>query len=233
MYLRPVEGIILLAVIELFLDSLADFHAVLRCDSEVTTVKQRVHILPEQDSVCRLMGATLRIGFDVSGVQHMEDVRTGQSTLSVVIVGNDDAECTLSQPGQNCGRVAEARLHEWWLRRLDTTGVKYLLNPVPQLRPIWLVSAVTFAPDDVLCPRRRWYPVRPVEEERLLQEDASDQIILTPHCRHSTVLLNSHSQLLLVCRAVLFLERAPCKGCRQNGEMAEKTASHNEIIGAV
>jgi hypothetical protein len=48
---RSVHGIVFFSIVELFFDSLANLNRIFRCDSQVSPVKQRVEVLPEQEAV--------------------------------------------------------------------------------------------------------------------------------------------------------------------------------------
>ncbi len=82
------QRIILPPVLKLVSDTPTHLHPVLRRDREIAPIKEGVEVLTQKDAVLRRVGAALREGPDVGGLQYVQDRRTGDSTPPVVSIGD-------------------------------------------------------------------------------------------------------------------------------------------------
>lgn len=70
-----VHRVVFRPVIEFLFDSFADLDMIIRRDSDVSTVEQRVDVLTEKNAIGRRMRAALsRIRADVRRVQDVQDM---------------------------------------------------------------------------------------------------------------------------------------------------------------
>ncbi len=82
-------------------------------------------------------------------------------------------------------------------------------------------------------PTRNGDPVQLVEKEGRLEQDAADGVILGGVWFHPAILFDPRPHLCFGLCAVIRAERFPSETDRENREVAEEPAAHNEVIGAV
>ena len=72
-YEFSVRGIVFVAVLKLFFDPPTHFHSIVRCNRDVSAVKEGVHVLPQQNSVLDIVRPLHREWFYVRCVQHVQN----------------------------------------------------------------------------------------------------------------------------------------------------------------
>jgi hypothetical protein len=103
------QGVILLAVVELVSKTAAYFDVEVRRDRQVTSVEQRVDILTKQEPIRRAVASAVCVGPNVGGIEHVQDMGIGESTLPLIDIGHDDPECALPESGHNRLRLPKPR----------------------------------------------------------------------------------------------------------------------------
>jgi hypothetical protein len=88
--------------------------------------------------------------------------------------------------------------------------------------------------NDFSLPVLQRYPIPSIKEERRLQEDAADQVVV--RCAwnlNSSISCESSPHLFLSPRPVFFSERLPHDAGGKDSEVAEETAANNIIVWAM
>nr|WP_241772230.1 hypothetical protein [Rhodobacter capsulatus] len=67
-----VKGIVVNAVVELFLDPAADLEAKFRCDGDVACIKQTVDISPQEEAIASLVHAAVGIGPNMCSLERWQ-----------------------------------------------------------------------------------------------------------------------------------------------------------------
>ena len=64
----PVKYPVLLAIVELFLDTVADFKTMVGCDRDIPGIEKPVDVGPEQEAIFDFVGTAITEGLDVGGL---------------------------------------------------------------------------------------------------------------------------------------------------------------------
>src|ERR1019366_1942705 len=135
-----------------------------------------MNILPKQESVARVVTAPERIWLDVGGIQQVQHVGVGQSTLTFVHIGDDYPECALPQSRQHgLGfAVAKPLVPQFSIQNWHGTRFQTELHFSPESLSDLVIGGISLVALNRRVPAGNWEPFFTFEEERTLQEDAAD-----------------------------------------------------------
>src|SRR5262249_44991431 len=179
--LSSVSGIVFVPIFELFFDPSANLQTIFRRHRDIAAVKERVHVLPEENAIRYRMGPTFRVGSNVRCFQNVQNRRVRKRAAPLVGIGNQNAKRSLPQARHDHLWGAKARpfLDDFHGQNVSTLAkFQPILNLLPNRESSLITCCVTSPLNNVGSPIRCRNPLVLWKEKRRLKKNAANFIIL-------------------------------------------------------
>lgn len=225
-----------MSIFKFFLDPTTHFDAIFRRHGNGATVKERVHVLAEQNPVVDRMRSIIGVRSYVRSFEDVQYGRVSERTAPLVRIRNQHTKGSLTEPWQYELWRTKARPHLCdfhWAGIRTLVKLQPILNLLPNGQSSLFGRVVAFPLNYIRGPIGSGNPLIFRKKERGLKKDAANLIVFKRTRRNPTVTRKPSPHFLFILSAILDCKRTPSKADRKDGEVAEESAAADVVLGAM